>query len=137
MGANLPRVRTMRNWSTIPMVSPNRHDTVLGPGKDNVKQFQDQADAIPQRIYPIFFSNDGPDNVASSWSVHPVPRHSSGVRWITCPTIHTRASASRPRPLQEILLAWKSGPRQSAAVRAFQRKLLQFRFRRDALSPIH
>lgn len=78
MGANIPRVRTMRNWSTIPMVNPNRHDTVLDPGADNVKQFQDQADAIPQRVYPMFFSNGGPDNVASSWSVHPVLRHASG-----------------------------------------------------------
>lgn len=78
MGANIPRVRTMRNWSTIPMVNPNRHDTVLDPGADNVKQFQDQADAIPQRIYPVFFSNGGPDSMASSWSVHPVLRHSSG-----------------------------------------------------------
>ncbi|HEY6639291.1 MAG TPA: hypothetical protein VIY67_01010, partial [Nitrospiraceae bacterium] len=68
----------MRNWSTIPMVNPNRHDTVLDPGADNVKQFQDQADAISQRIYPMFFSNGGPDNVGSSWNVHPVLRHSSG-----------------------------------------------------------
>lgn len=78
MGANIPRVRTMRNWSTIPMADPNRLDTVLDPGADNVKQFQDQADAIPQRIFPVFFSNGGPDNVASSWSVHPVLRHPSG-----------------------------------------------------------
>lgn len=78
MGSNIPRVRTMRNWTTIPMVNPNRHDTVLDPGADNVKQFQDQADAIPQRIFPVFFSNGGPDNVASSWNVHPVLRHSSG-----------------------------------------------------------
>ena len=78
MGANLPRVRSMRNWATIPMVNPNRHDTVVDPGADNVKQFQDQADAIPQRIYPVFFSNGGADNVASSWSVHPVLRHASG-----------------------------------------------------------
>jgi len=78
MGANIPRVRTMRNWSTIPMVNPNRHDTVLDPGANNVKQFQDQAYAIPQRIYPMSFSNGGPDNVGSSWSVHPVLRHLSG-----------------------------------------------------------
>lgn len=78
MGNNIPRVRSMRNWSTIPMVNPNRHDTVLDPGADNVKQFDDQADAIPQQIYPVFFSNGGPDSVASSWSVHPVLRHSSG-----------------------------------------------------------
>lgn len=78
MGANIPRVRAMRNWSTIPMVNLNRHDTVLDPGADNVRQFQDQADAIPQRIYPMFFSNGGPDNMGSSWNVHPVLRHSSG-----------------------------------------------------------
>jgi hypothetical protein len=78
MGANIPRVRTMRNWATIPMSNPNRHDTVLDPGADNVKQFQDQADAIPQRIYPVFFSNGGPDDAASTWSVHPVLLHSSG-----------------------------------------------------------
>jgi hypothetical protein len=136
MGANIPRARTMRNWSTIPMVNPNRHDTVLDPGMDNVKQFQDQADAIPQSIYPMFFSNGGPNNVASSWSVHPVLRHSSGAVDYS-PDIHTRASASRPHPLLEILLAWRSGPRQSSVVHAFQRKLQQFRFRRNALSLIH
>lgn len=84
MGANIPRVRTMRNWGNIPgvnpipMTNPNRHDTVLDPGADNIKQFEDQADAIPQRIYPVFFSNGGPDTVAVSWNVHPVLRHSSG-----------------------------------------------------------
>ncbi|MBX3303347.1 MAG: hypothetical protein KF693_14125 [Nitrospira sp.] len=78
MGNNIPRVRRMRNWSTIPMVNPNRLDTVIDPGVDNIKQFDDQADAIPQRIYPVFFSNGGPDSAASSWSVHPVLRHPSG-----------------------------------------------------------
>jgi hypothetical protein len=78
MGNNIPRVRRMRNWATVPMVNPSRHDTVIDPGVDNIKQFDDQADAIPQRIYPVFFSNGGPDHVASSWSVHPVLRHSSG-----------------------------------------------------------
>lgn len=78
MGNNIPRVRSMRNWATIPMVNPSRHDTVLDPGADNVKQFNDQADAIPQRIYPVFFSNGGPDTLASSWNVHPILRHSSG-----------------------------------------------------------
>jgi len=78
MGANLPRVRRMRNWSSIPMATVNRHDTVLEPGSDGIKQFQDQGDAIPQRIFPVFFSNGGPDEVASSWNVHPVLRHESG-----------------------------------------------------------
>ncbi len=78
MGANIPRVRGMRNWATIPMFDQNRHDTVVNPGADNIKQFDDQADAIAQRIYPVFTYNGGPTNIASSWSVHPVLRHSSG-----------------------------------------------------------
>lgn len=78
MGNNIPRVRTMRNWSSIPMATPERHDTVLEPGPDNIKQFEDQGDDIPQRIFPVFFSNGGSDFVASSWSVHPILRHTSG-----------------------------------------------------------
>lgn len=78
MGTSVPRVRGMRNWATIPMTNPSRHDTVVNPGVDGIKQFDDQADHFPQAIYPVFFSNGGPDNVASTWSVHPVLRHSSG-----------------------------------------------------------
>lgn len=78
MGTTLPRVRQMRNWASVPMTSPDRHDTVLEPGSDGIKQFEDQSDDIPQRIFPVFFSNGGPDNQASSWNVHPVLRHESG-----------------------------------------------------------
>lgn len=78
MGAHIPRVRRMRNWSTIPMTSPQRLDTVIDPGTNNIKEFQDQADAIAQRIYPVFFSNGGPDSSPSTWAVHPVLRHASG-----------------------------------------------------------
>jgi hypothetical protein len=39
---------------------------VLDPGVDSIKQFDDQADAIPQRIYPVFFSNGGPDTVIAA-----------------------------------------------------------------------
>lgn len=78
MGANLPRVRGMRNWSSIPMTPPTRLDTVLDAGLDNVKQFNDQANAVPQRTYPVFFSNGGPDTDPASWAVHPVLRHASG-----------------------------------------------------------
>lgn len=78
MGANLPRVRSMRNWSTIPMTNPNRHDTVVDAGSDGIKQFDDQADAIAQRIYPVFFSNGGAQNDPATWAVHPVLRHPSG-----------------------------------------------------------
>jgi hypothetical protein len=78
MGANIPRVRYMRNWAGIPMADQNRHDTVLDPGADSIKQFDDQADAIAQRVFPFFFSNGGPSTMPSSWSVHPVLRHPSG-----------------------------------------------------------
>lgn len=78
MGANIARVRSMRNWSGIPMSSPSRLDTVLDAGIDNVKQFNDQANAVPQRTFPVFFSNGGDPFVASTWAVHPVLRHPSG-----------------------------------------------------------
>jgi hypothetical protein len=78
MGNHIPRVRGMREWSLIPMSSPSRLDTVIDAGIDNIKQFNDQANAVPQRTYPVFFSNGGDDFVASSWAVHPVLRHPSG-----------------------------------------------------------
>lgn len=78
MGSALPRVRAMRNWASIPMSNPDRLDTVVSPGADEVKEFDDQADEIAQRIYPVWFSNGGPANIASSWSVHPVLRYPSG-----------------------------------------------------------
>ncbi len=78
MGLQLPRVRLMRNWASIPMVNPNRHDTVANPGQDGIKQFDDQADRVAQLLYPVFFSNGGPANQAGSWNVHPVLRHPSG-----------------------------------------------------------
>ncbi|MBI1382098.1 MAG: hypothetical protein GC161_13555 [Planctomycetaceae bacterium] len=78
MGLSLPRVRGMRNWSSIPMSAPERLDTVVDRGSDGVKQFHDQADEFPQRIYPVWFSNGGPSNSASTWSVHSVLRDPSG-----------------------------------------------------------
>lgn len=78
MGTKIPRVNAMRNWSSIPMVNPERHDTVINAGADAIKQFDDQADPIAQPMYPVFFSNGGPDNSPATWSVHPVLRHPSG-----------------------------------------------------------
>lgn len=78
MGTQIPRVNAMRNWSGVPMFDPERHDTVINPGADAIKQFDDQADPIAQPMYPVFFSNGGPQDVASTWSVHPVLRHPSG-----------------------------------------------------------
>ncbi len=90
MGGHIPRVRGMRNWAGIPMSSPTRLDTVIDPGLDNIKQFNDQANAVPQRTYPVFFSNGGDDFVASSWAVHPVLRHSSGA--VDCMPDHPHES---------------------------------------------
>jgi hypothetical protein len=90
MGGNIPRVRGMRNWSGIPMSSPSRLDTVIDAGIDNIKQFNDQANAVPQRTYPVFFSNGGDDFVAASWAVHPVLRHSSGA--VDCMPDHPHES---------------------------------------------
>lgn len=90
MGNNIPRVRRMRNWATIPMSSTTRHDTVVHPGVDGIKQFDDQADHFPQQIYPVFFSNGGPPNVATSWNVHPVLRHPSGA--VDCLPDHAHES---------------------------------------------
>lgn len=78
MGAHIPRARSMRDWSSVPMSSPQRLDTVIDPGTNNIKEFQDQADAIPQRMFPVFFSNGGPSSSPSTWAVHPVLRHASG-----------------------------------------------------------
>jgi hypothetical protein len=90
MGANIPRVNAMRNWSGVPMFNPERHDTVINPGADAIKQFDDQADPVAQPMYPVFFSNGAPDNVASSWSVHPVLRHPSGA--VDCLPDHAHES---------------------------------------------
>lgn len=78
MGNNLPRVRLMRDWVSVPMSSQTRHDTVVDIGPDNIKQFSDQSDDLPQRIFPIWLSNGGDQFTKSTWSVHPVLRHSTG-----------------------------------------------------------
>lgn len=90
MGSNIPRARQMRNWSGVPMFDPERHDTVINPGVDAIKQFDDQADYIAQPLYPIFFSSGGPMSVASTWSVHPILRHRSGA--VDCLPDHAHES---------------------------------------------
>jgi hypothetical protein len=61
MCGSLPRIRHMREWSSIPMGIENdvntavmRIDTVVNPGANNLYEFNDQADDIPQRIYPNY-----------------------------------------------------------------------------------
>lgn len=72
MGGELPRVRKMRDWSTIPASSNTRIDTVTNPGPDHLAQFDDQSDEFPQRIFPHYYGS------GSSWSPHPLLRSPVG-----------------------------------------------------------
>lgn len=74
----LPRIRHMREWSSIPMGGENdvnlavqRIDTVVNPGANNLYEFEDQSDDIPQRIYPNYKVTAA---TATQWqaTVHPV-----------------------------------------------------------------
>lgn len=78
MCGSLPRIRHMREWSAIPMGTENdvtvavkRIDTVVNPGANNLYEFEDQSDDIPQRIYPNYKVTAAN---ATEWqaSVHPL-----------------------------------------------------------------
>lgn len=79
MCGGLPRIRHMREWASIPMgtevpsVAVNRIDTVVDPGPNNLYDFDDQSDSIPQRIYPNY-SVTGTTNANWSATVHPLLR---------------------------------------------------------------
>lgn len=79
MCGSLPRVRHMREWAAIPMgaevpsVAVNRIDTIVDPGVNDLYEFEDQSDAIPQRIYPNYRVT-GATNTTWSASVHPLMR---------------------------------------------------------------
>jgi hypothetical protein len=114
MGANIPRVRSMRDWASVPMSSPSRLDTVLDAGIDNIKQFNDQANAVPQRTFPVFFSNGDDDFVASSWAVHPVLRHASGA--VDCMPDHPHESECfAPTPVAGTFAGVEEWPAPPAA----------------------
>ena len=63
----LPRVRKMRDWRTVPMVN-ERIDTLTNPGLDRTVQFDDQSDEFPQRIFPHYSAS------GSEWYPHPLLR---------------------------------------------------------------
>ncbi|HYO75348.1 MAG TPA: hypothetical protein VE010_02700 [Thermoanaerobaculia bacterium] len=77
MSGGLPRIRHMREWASIPMgsevpsVAVNRIDTVVDPGVNNIYEFNDQADEIPQRIYPNY-KVTGATNTTWQATVHPL-----------------------------------------------------------------
>ncbi|MGL6290709.1 MAG: hypothetical protein ACRC2H_08500 [Silanimonas sp.] len=74
----LPRIRHMREWSAIPMgreddvnIAVDRIDTVVDPGANNLYEFNDQGDAIPQRIYPHYKVTDT-GTMAWQATIHPL-----------------------------------------------------------------
>lgn len=95
MSGNLPRIRHMRNWNSVPMglealpLARERIDTIVNPGDNNRYQFIDQSDNIPQRIYPNY-AVTGPGFGTWSASIHPVLRlpGAAGIRSvIPIPTV--------------------------------------------------
>jgi hypothetical protein len=64
---SIPRVRGMREWSTVPM-EIGRIDTVTQIDPADTFSFDDQSDAIPQHIHPVFTGS------GSSWVTHPLLR---------------------------------------------------------------
>ncbi len=83
---SLPRIRHMREWRDtasggVPMGTEadvtkavNRIDTVVNPGGNARYEFEDQSDAIPQRIYPNYrvIDTDGLGGSAWTATVHPL-----------------------------------------------------------------
>jgi hypothetical protein len=76
---SLPRIRHMRNWETTAMGTEDkiedavkRIDTVVNPGTNNLFEFYDQSDNIPQHIYPNY-KVEGPVN-GHRWqaTIHPL-----------------------------------------------------------------
>lgn len=80
IGASLPRARHMREWSSVPMGGESdvtqaveRIDTVVNPGANDLYEFEDQSDDLPQRIYPRYRVSASAAN-ATQWEarVHPL-----------------------------------------------------------------
>jgi hypothetical protein len=78
MCGNLPRIRRMREWASVPMgieddvgVAVQRIDTVVDPGTNGLYEFEDQSDDIPQRIFPNYQVTAA---TTSQWqaTVHPL-----------------------------------------------------------------
>lgn len=79
LSGSLPRIRHMREWRDaaaggVPMgtesnasLAVNRIDTVVNPGSNNLYEFVDQSDDIPQRIYPNYRVTDTDGSAGSAW----------------------------------------------------------------------
>ncbi|MEH6828505.1 hypothetical protein [Parasphingorhabdus sp.] len=77
MSGNLPRIRHMREWQNVPMglealpTALDRIDTIVNPGANNIYEFDDQSDNIPQRIYPNY-AVTGPGFGDWTATIHPL-----------------------------------------------------------------
>jgi hypothetical protein len=109
MGANIPRVRRMRDWRSVPFIAPGRLDTVVNPDPDGIRQLDDQADATPQRIYPTFFLTARDRRDPQSWTVHPLLRYPSGVVDVLPDHAH-EGECLAPEPTPEVFLAHEEWP---------------------------
>lgn len=89
---DLPRIRHMRDWRPvdeggIPMGSESdasiatlRIDTVSNPGSNNLFEFADQSDDIPQCIYPNYQVTDTGDGFEAT--VHPLSTQAKESRYL-------------------------------------------------------
>lgn len=62
---NIPRIKSMRYWDTpdVPSASGTDRLTTNHPGSNNQYEFNDQADDVPQRLYPAYYPDpDDPTN---------------------------------------------------------------------------
>lgn len=73
--AEIPRVRGMRHWKTpdVPSASGVDRLTTNLPGADNVYQFEDQSDPIPQRLYPKYYASS--DGIPANSRPHYILQH--------------------------------------------------------------
>ena len=80
MCGTLPRVRQMRNWTSVPMglettldangqlTALRRIDTLADPMSNTDYEFDDQSDVFPQRLYPHYRQT----TAGGSWVPHPL-----------------------------------------------------------------
>lgn len=75
MCAEIPRVRSMRYWKSPDVPSAGGADrlTTNLPGADDSYQFDDQSDALPQRLYPTYYAAE--DGIPANSRPHYLLQH--------------------------------------------------------------
>jgi len=85
MCADIPRVNKMRKWfAGVPSGGGSDRLTTTAPGINEVYEFNDQSDAVPQRLYANYRSVAGGFNSASPFTgaAHPLLQMPNGNRVI-------------------------------------------------------